>query len=330
MAEVFYWGTFVVLPGSNHLQVSSTIIRWEQKDDIQVVESNKMIIALEGEQCYSELKRNSAECVSKVLALQWGEEAIHMTCGVANAVDSWTVLKGVVPHVKTLPNSPFTENNLELYELLQDNPMWGLIIWEGWRVVTPEDFLREMLGWVLRDIFEGWPRNNMLEVDLRYYDVGYRAREALQRSDYEWVKNADAFFWVDDVNYLRRLLPKIVNSDGVLPREVINIVRKIAIKSASIFSQQYKEDWHGNVVGSRFSRAPYEEYIVNEVFKDPYLKKIYVETLMEKIWISHNVCFKPNWEKSNPPFADVVATFLADKMDKRDGTDPCDVWINNR
>lgn len=122
----------------------------------------------------------------------------------------------------------------------------------------------------------------------------------------------------------------VMRRDDSKRGELEGIVREIAAQFVRY--GMVARDERGKVVNRFISAATTpdltsESDIRNFIFLDAGLRKVYGEEFIRLQNIDHNVCFKTSLDKSNPPFADIAGTFLADQFDARDGTKPTAVMV---
>jgi len=127
------------------------------------------------------------------------------------------------------------------------------------------------------------------------------------------------------VKQIRLALSCVENESKEIDLGLVSLVQEYAKRLCPLYAPSLSM-MEGKVM-NRYLNVAFHGDLRNEIFKYPELKKAYVEVFMSYFEFKHNVCFKPTWAPDSAPFADVVATFIADLIDKRDGTEPGDVMI---
>ena len=125
-------------------------------------------------------------------------------------------------------------------------------------------------------------------------------------------------------------LRHFIDSGGKDER-VFESVEKIA-KIAALAYQQQREHMiktQGSISFARFSSVAGKCDIRNSFLDFDILKQIYGKVIMREMESVGNVCIKSANAPSSPPFADVVATMIADQIDQRNGTSACVVGVNH-
>ena len=124
-------------------------------------------------------------------------------------------------------------------------------------------------------------------------------------------------------------LEDIPDDETEFEEDLILMVEECARRFATEASLQLSRKHAGAGIANRFLHVARDNDVRNDIYRIPVLKQVFVRVFMEELGLDHNVCFKSHNDPPSPPFTDVVATFLGDMMDRRDGTFPSAVMVNH-
>jgi len=276
---------------------------------------------------YDTLKMYVSHVAQRVTDLQTTDWPVHVTCWVAETVDYLHVIENQFPQTWwVISDSWYMMWLLQMYQ----NPFnRDFILDQAGRQDDkfPLVFERDMIATVILDMFkDSWWAG--MYVDKRSFSAGVKQREETWVSDDEILEVYHRGLGVTEVWLLKKTLPNLIGTWGIFPPRVIRAVELLWQRFWRNLVNRFivQEGW--DKIIQRFISAFHRDDIINIIFADPFLKKIFARELIKAANIDHNICLKGQQEKKSPPFADVVATFLADKMDIRDGTSPTAVAVN--
>lgn len=331
MKENFIGGAFVVMSDTSKtdleqmigrgdiyedepIQISQTVVSGSEKDDIQIIEHENIPVVERGEQAARNIAKKIKEFRKNLIKINQRQEKIPITFGVENNLDICDVVKGFSSKVFKQLLSP------KIKQIVQDVNR-----------IDPTQWQEESSGvmkMAMTDLFKKFPSAKKFSLDPRGYlsamEVG--SVVGLDR-DEQQIMNELALdpAWLDTV--FAKIVPVIDN--GV---EVDDELRALVEEAGHKFSKlsgmhlQSKNPEAGSI--QRFIHVANEWDLRNQILRVPELRDIFVKIFMKECNFKHNICLKPSWAEANPPFSDVVSTFLADNMDKRDGTSPTSITIH--
>lgn len=324
MSEKLYGWAFVILPKWEDLQCSRAIISWVEKSDITIHEHTKVSFSN-----LQELRWQVASFVQSIIELQPRWIKIPVSCGIANSLDAtlllWWFWDRWFRKVWSWKTKQLIASIPELEVLrLQNN-----LSREQWDQLRGE-LSKKLTFSALWDLFKsGNHFSKRLQVDKRWYgtaderdilDIGRDMRLMFSELLIGTELMDDIFHFLADEDILKwKKSPTW---------EMKEKVSELAKRYAGIFQDQLSKRHIGGEYINRFINIGDENDIRNIIFIVPELRQIFSEVFLSELGFQHNVCIKPTWAKPSPPFGDVVATFLADMMDKRDGTRPSTASIN--
>ncbi len=327
MNSEFFWGTFVVLPDGAGQKISCSIVEWSEKTNIRLRETSLLKWDQEWQAWYETLEMYVNYVAGRVNELQQWPWPVHITCWVAETVDYISVIEKQFPKAEWLiPSSWYMMWLLHMYQ----NPLNRDFILD--QAGRQDDrfssvFERDMIATIIYDLFQSalW---DSIYVDKRSFSAWVKEREDSWRSDDELLERFDRWMGIQETELLRKTLPKLIWTGGIIPPRVIRAVQLLWERFWEALVKRFitHEGWEKII--QRFISSFHDEDVMNLIVADPFLKQTFAKELIKSARIDHNICLKWKQERKSPPFADVVATFLADKMDQRDGTSPRAVSIN--
>ena len=118
---------------------------------------------------------------------------------------------------------------------------------------------------------------------------------------------------------------------GEKDEQVFEYIEKIAKIAALAYQQQrqYMMENQASISFARFASVAGKCDIRNSFLGFEVLRQVYGKVIMQQMGSAWNVCIKSATDPASPPFADVVATMIADQIDQRDRTSACVVGVNH-
>jgi len=313
----FYWGAFVVLPTEDGLQTSQTIVSWEQKDDITIHSHNKVPF-----NWINSLRTHIQDFVKNCTELQGTMGKVPISCWVANSINPWRIVLDL--RHKKFKQIIWGRTKRKLWEL--DKAIWLRSI-NPVRDVTEQWLARDALFFALSDLFKKAPKSWRVSLDMRAYG-------SADEMDDLWLgKDLRLFIWshmlgIDLLNDVYWELSDVLAWMKEPSTELKTKIRELAFRYVDITRNQLSIWQSDKGFINRFISIDNEDDIRNMIFVLPELRELFCSTFISELWFSHNICIKPHWAKPSPPFGDVAATFVADMIDRQNGSSPSSASIN--
>ena len=290
MWEKIHWWAFALLDwkNSNSLKISMTILWGSNKQNIEIEQHKMSNILLEDENLPSKLKQEISDFVTDLLNI--GEEGseIHITCGSAESMNSLPIIK-----------------RLDV----------GIWLWS-----FDERSYPMLLQSVISDLFHEatLPRENISINARGFYPADYAKK--ILKSENQWkLLQQD---WLAQF----RIICKEISADIIkviqAKKNISDNLREGVQALAEHFANKRKKASESlwSYGSPRFISLSEEQDVRNLILIVPELREIFWTFFLEEFWRENNICMKAYWEKSNPPFSDVEATYIADRLDSRSGT----------